>query len=128
MRHHTRLAAGLVCAGLALASAPAFAEGCGKASWYRMGKVTASGEPMDAGRLAAAHRTLPFGSKVRVDNLSNGRSVVVRINDRGPFAGGRIIDVTEGAARQLGMIRAGVANVRVTVLGGNGRVGGRACG
>jgi len=127
MRHTNRLAVAFACAGLALASSPAVAADCGEASWYRMGKVTASGEPMDAGRLAAAHRTLPFGSKVKVENLSNGRSVVVRINDRGPFIGGRIIDVTEGAARQLGMIRSGVANVRVTLVEGSGAVGGRAC-
>lgn len=127
MRQTNRLAVALACAGLALASSPALSADCGKASWYRMGKVTASGEPMDANRLAAAHRTLPFGSKVKVENLSNGRSVVVRINDRGPFIGGRIIDVTEGAARHLGMIRSGVANVRVTLVDGNGAVGGRAC-
>lgn len=73
---------------------------------------------MNAQALAAAHRTLPFGTKVKVENLTNGRSVVVRINDRGPFTGGRIIDVTQGAAEQLGMIRAGVARVKVTVVDG----------
>lgn len=95
---------------------PAQVAQCGKASWYRMGTVTASGEPMDAAGLTAAHRTLPFGTRVKVENLANARSVVVRINDRGPFIGGRIIDVTEGAARRLDMIRAGVARVRVTIL------------
>ena len=79
---------------------------------------------MDAGALAAAHRTLPFGTKVKVENLANGRSVVVRINDRGPFTGGRIIDVTQGAAQQLGMIRAGVARVKVTIVGGKGQLSG----
>jgi len=93
------------------------ASECGKASWYKMGTVTASGEPMDAEAMAAAHRTLPFGTKVRVENLANDRSVVVRINDRGPFIRGRVIDVTRGAARHLGMISSGVARVRVTVLG-----------
>lgn len=83
-----------------------------------MGHTTASGERMNAQALAAAHRTLPFGTKVKVENLTNGRSVVVRINDRGPFTGGRIIDVTQGAAEQLGMIRAGVARVKVTVVDG----------
>jgi rare lipoprotein A len=97
---------------------------CGKASWYKMGTRTASGERMDPGALAAAHRTLPFGTKVKVENLANGRSVVVRINDRGPFAGGRIIDVTQGAAQQLGMIRAGIARVKVTVVGGKGQLSG----
>jgi rare lipoprotein A len=96
----------------------AAAAQCGKASWYKMGHTTASGEPMNAMALAAAHRTLPFGTKVRVENLRNGKSVVVRINDRGPFVGGRVIDVTQGAAQKLGMIRSGTARVRVTVVGG----------
>lgn len=97
---------------------------CGKASWYKMGTKTASGERMDARALAAAHRSLPFGTKVRVDNLSNGRSVVVRINDRGPFVGGRVIDVTQGAAERLGMVHSGVAKVKVTVVGGKGKLPG----
>ena len=79
---------------------------------------------MDAGALAAAHRTLPFGTKVKVENLSNGRAVVVRINDRGPFSGGRIIDVTQGAAQELGMIRAGVVRVKVTVVDGGTQLSG----
>lgn len=69
---------------------------------------------MDGEALTAAHPTLPFGSKVRVENLRNGRSVVVRINDRGPFAKGRVIDVSRAAAEKLGMMRAGVARVSVT--------------
>ena len=69
---------------------------------------------MDGDDLTAAHRTLPFGSKVRVANLANGRSVVVRINDRGPFTEGRVIDVSRAAAEKLGMIRSGVARVSVT--------------
>jgi rare lipoprotein A len=85
-----------------------------------MGTKTANGERMDGGALAAAHRTLPFGTKVRVDNLDNGRSVVVRINDRGPFIAGRVIDVTRAAAQELGMINAGVADVRVTVVEAGG--------
>ena len=91
---------------------------CGRASWYRMGTMTASGEAMDAGALAGAHRTLPFGTRVRVENLANGQSVVIRINDRGPFVTGRVIDVTEGAAQRLGMIQAGVTDVRVTLVDG----------
>jgi rare lipoprotein A len=89
-----------------------------------MGTRTASGERMNAGAMAAAHRTLPFGTKVKVENLANGRSVVVRINDRGPFSGGRIIDVTQGAAERLGMIRAGVVRVKVTVVEGGTELGG----
>ncbi len=83
---------------------------------------------MDAGALAAAHRTLPFGTRVRVDNLANGKSVVVRINDRGPFIGGRVIDLTRGAAEQIGMINAGVASVRLTVIGEGHLSGSSSCG
>ncbi len=73
---------------------------------------------MNANALAAAHRSLPFGAHVRVDNLSNGRSVVVRINDRGPFIRGRVIDLTRGAAEKIGMLHSGTASVRITVLDG----------
>ena len=107
---------GALCAAVSLHSNEAVASQCGRASWYTMGTKTASGERMNANILAAAHRTLPFGTRVRVDNLSNGRSVVVRINDRGPYAGGRIIDVTKGAAVQLGMVDSGTARVRLTAL------------
>jgi rare lipoprotein A len=96
----------------------AAASQCGKASWYKMGTKTASGERMNANALAAAHRSLPFGTRVRVDNLTNGRSVVVRINDRGPFVRGRVIDLTKAAAERIDMIRSGTANVKLTVLGG----------
>jgi len=77
---------------------------------------------MNASALAAAHRSLPFGTRVRVENLSNGKSVVVRINDRGPFIGGRVIDLTRGAAEQIGMVKSGVARVKVTVVGGSGKL------
>lgn len=89
-----------------------------------MGKRTANGEAMNPAAMAAAHRSLPFGTRVKVENLTNGRSVVVRINDRGPFTGGRIIDVTQGAAEHLGMIRAGVARVKITVVDGKGKLSG----
>ena len=105
-----------------MASQAEAASQCGKASWYKMGHTTANGERMNPKALAAAHRSLPFGTKVRVENLNNGRSVVVRINDRGPFVGGRVIDLTQGAAEQIGMIKSGVAPVKVTVVGGNGRL------
>jgi rare lipoprotein A len=105
-----------------ISQADAAASQCGKASWYSMGTKTASGERMNASALAAAHRSLPFGTKVRVENLSNGRSVVVRINDRGPFTGGRVIDLTRGAAERIGMVRSGVARVKVTVVGGSGKL------
>jgi rare lipoprotein A len=105
-----------------MSQADAAASQCGKASWYKMGTRTASGERMNASAMAAAHRSLPFGTQVRVENLSNGRSVVVRINDRGPFTGGRVIDLTQGAAERIGMIRSGVARVKVTVVGGSGKL------
>jgi rare lipoprotein A len=80
------------------------------------GRKTASGERYDRGELTAAHRTLPFGSVVRVINLRNDRSVLVTINDRGPFSRGRVIDVSRAAAKKLDMIRDGVVKVRVEVL------------
>ena len=88
----------------------------GHASWYSLTSRTASGERCNPGALTAAHRSLPFGTKVKVENLKNGRSVVVRINDRGPFVGGRVIDLTKAAAGKLGFISSGLARVRVTVL------------
>ncbi|HWX71025.1 MAG TPA: septal ring lytic transglycosylase RlpA family protein [Xanthobacteraceae bacterium] len=86
----------------------------GVASVYS-GQKTANGEYASAGGLTAAHRTLPFGTKVRVTNQHTGRSVVVRINDRGPFVRGRVIDITPAAAHALGM--SGLAPVTLTVLG-----------
>jgi peptidoglycan lytic transglycosylase len=88
----------------------------GRASWYALTSKTASGERCDPGALTAAHPTLPFGTKVRVENLKNGRTVVVRINDRGPYVAGRIIDLTRAAAGRLGFVESGVAKVRITVL------------
>lgn len=91
----------------------------GLASWYGLGfhgARTANGERFDQNALTAAHRTLPFGTRVRVTNLQNGRSVVVRINDRGPFTGGREIDLSRGAAAAIGLIGAGVGPVRIDVL------------
>jgi len=91
----------------------------GTASYYGTafhGKKTASGERFNMHALTAAHPTLPFGVRVRVTNLDNGKSVVVRINDRGPFKKGRIIDLSHGAAREIGMIGTGTARVRLEVL------------
>lgn len=91
----------------------------GKASYYgarHHGKKTASGERFDQHALTAAHRSLPFGSRVLVTNLRNEQSVVVRINDRGPYARSRIIDLSKAAAERLGMLRAGVVPVRVQQL------------
>jgi rare lipoprotein A len=93
----------------------------GLASWYGgafHGRRTASGEIFDMDALTAAHRTLPLATVVRVSNLDNGRSVTVRINDRGPFTGNRVIDLSRAGARALGFARQGTARVRVLVLGG----------
>ncbi len=101
----------LAAASLLMAVAPLHAES-GIASFYGGGQ-TASGEVSGRKDFTAAHRTLPFGTLVRVTNTRNGRTVVVRINDRGPFGRGRIIDMSHAAARQLGMIDSGTAAVSV---------------
>ena len=91
----------------------------GEASYYAdafHGRKTASGERFDMHALTAAHRKLAFGTRVRVTNLNNGSQVVVRINDRGPYSGGRLIDVSYAAARKLDMLGTGVAPVKVEVL------------
>jgi rare lipoprotein A len=92
----------------------------GQASWYgkaHQGELTASGERFDMHALTAAHRTLPFGTIVRVKHLKSGKSVNVRINDRGPFRSGRIIDLSYEAARRLGIVSRGAARVELTVIG-----------
>jgi rare lipoprotein A len=88
----------------------------GLASFYSHGSATASGERFNARELTAAHRTLPFGTRVRVTNLVTGRSVTVRINDRGPFVPGRVVDVSSAAAESLGMVEQGVAKVKLDVV------------
>ncbi len=92
----------------------------GRASYYAsqyQGRPTASGETYDMYGMTAAHPSLPFGTPIRVTNLENGRSVVVRVNDRGPFKPGRVVDVSFAAAQQLGLILNGSAAVQVDVLG-----------
>ncbi|GJE28498.1 septal ring lytic transglycosylase RlpA family protein [Methylobacterium organophilum] len=86
----------------------------GNASWYASGHRTASGERFNPNGLTAAHRTLPFGTRVRVTNRANGRSVVVTINDRGPFVRGRVIDLARGSARAIGM--SGTSYVSLNVM------------
>ena len=96
----------------------------GKASWYGPGfhgKKTSSGERFDMNTLSAAHRTLPIPSYARVTNLSNGKSVIVRINDRGPLHGNRVMDVSKAAAKELGFIHTGTANVKVEQILPNGK-------
>ena len=91
----------------------------GAASWYGPkfhGRLTANGERFDMDGLTAAHKTLPFGTKLRVTNPANGKSVIVRVNDRGPYAGHRVIDLSREAARTIGLIDRGVGNVKIEVL------------
>ncbi|HWA33159.1 MAG TPA: septal ring lytic transglycosylase RlpA family protein [Cyclobacteriaceae bacterium] len=99
----------------------------GKASFYAdkfEGRMTASGEKYKHNKLTAAHKTLPFGTKVRVTNISNGNVVDVTVNDRGPYAEGRIIDLSKSAAEKLGFVALGLAEVRVDVIdAGDGKSG-----
>lgn len=105
------LLAGLIALVPTLASAQ-----CGGASWYAIRNTTASGEMMNPDAMTAAHRSLPFGTMVKVINQTNGRDLTLRINDRGPFVGGRIIDVSRAAATQLGFRNAGTADVCLEIL------------
>ena len=88
----------------------------GLASFYGEGSETASGEKFDPKGLTAAHPTLPFGTRLRVTNVANGRSVIVRINDRGPFVAGRAVDVSPSAAERIGIVERGVAKVKLDVV------------
>lgn len=91
----------------------------GIASWYGPGyegNLTANGETFNSGEMTAAHKTLKFNTRVKVTDLDTGNSVVVRINDRGPYVKGRIIDLSKEAARRLGMLQKGLANVEVEIL------------
>jgi rare lipoprotein A len=102
-------AAALSAATLLLSVSAASAQ-CGKASWYGPGfhgRTTANGERFNQGAMTAAHKSMRFGTKLRVTNKSNGKSVVVRINDRGPYVKGRMLDLSKGAATKIGMIKSG---------------------
>ena len=97
--------------------------GDGHASYYAeelAGQPTASGEPFEPEGLTAAHRTLPLGSRIRVTNLRNDESVIVRVNDRGPFAKRRVVDLSKAAAREIGMLKRGTARVRLELLPARG--------
>jgi rare lipoprotein A len=122
------VALAVCCAGCSLfrhpAPPPPAAPQVGVASWYGReleGHRTASGDVFDRQVFSAAHPTLPLGTRARVTNLANGRSVVVRINDRGPFVRARTLDVSYAAARALGMLQRGTARVRIEVIGDDGR-------
>jgi rare lipoprotein A len=103
-------------AAVFIAAQPAAAATVGWASYYKSGKMTASGERFNPHGLTAAHRSLPFGTKVKVTNLRTRKSVIVRINDRGPFIKSRVIDLSLGAAKVIGLNRSGVAKISFTVL------------
>ncbi len=106
----------IILAALLLCSCGKYVTQSGKASFYSdnlSGSKTANGERYKPGEYTAAHKKLPFGTKVKVTNTTNGKSVTVRINDRGPFVAGRIIDVSKVAAKELGMVNAGVAKVKI---------------
>ncbi|MCX7304037.1 MAG: septal ring lytic transglycosylase RlpA family protein [Hyphomicrobiales bacterium] len=113
MTKRTTAACAVALAGILLVAAsgaPASAQ-CGRASWYALYSQTASGERMNPAELTAAHRSLPFGTKLKVTNQKNGKTVVVRINDRGPFVRGRVLDLSRAAAKQLGFVSSGVTKV-----------------
>lgn len=90
---------------------------CGNASWYALTSKTASGERMNPDGMTAAHRSLPFGTKIKVINQRNGKEVVVRVNDRGPFTKGRVLDLSRGAANKLGFINAGHTKICLENMG-----------
>ena len=128
MKRRFAIAAPL-CLVMALAAPPLLASGAsgdetrtlgsGVASYYGAefaGRRTASGEPYRAGDFTAAHRTARFGSHIRVRNLGNGREVIVRVNDRGPWSGGRVIDLSYAAAKVIGLHKSGTARVSLTLL------------
>lgn len=108
-----KVALALVAATPLLFASPASAaKTCGSASWYALhGNRTASGEKMNKHAMTAAHKSLRMGTKIRVTNKKNGKTVIVRINDRGPFIKGRILDLSKGAASKIGMIGSGHANI-----------------
>jgi rare lipoprotein A len=104
---------------IAAQSVSASEMGRGIASYYGRefaGKRTANGEIFNPSAMTAAHRTAAFGSRIRVTNLANGKQAVVRVNDRGPWTGGRIIDISHAAASKLGMLNTGTAKVKLTAL------------
>ena len=108
---------------LLLIATPIYAKGkkvqIGRGSWYGkkfQGKLTANGEHYNMYDFTAAHRTFPFNSMVKVTNIKNGRSVIVRVNDRGPYHGGRIIDLSYLAAKKLGYLKKGVAKLKIQLL------------
>ena len=116
MKHLRAAVAGCVLSIAMAISGVAEAAQTGMASYYKQGRRTANGERFNPHGYTAAHRSLPFGTKVLVTNLKTGQSVIVRINDRGPFSHGRVIDLSLGAAKVVGLTRSGVAKVKIVPL------------
>ena len=116
MNRTTALTAFAAASLVALSANTAFAQ-CGGASWYALTSKTASGERMNPAAMTAAHRSLPFGTRVVVTNQRNGKSVTVRINDRGPFIKGRVIDLSKAAAHELGFVRSGHTPICIEKVG-----------
>lgn len=109
----TSIIAAAAFAILATSTGASFAQ-CGRASWYGPGfhgRTTANGERYNQHGLTAAHKTMRFGTKLRVTNKRTGKSVIVRVNDRGPYSGGRFLDLSKGAAQRIGITRTGVGSV-----------------
>lgn len=126
MGHFRRIVMAAVALGACTASyanAPELEASTGTASYYAdrfTGKRTASGEAYDPEDFTAAHRTLPFGTRVRVTDMASGRSVIVRVNDRGPWSNGRVIDISRAAARELDLIRRGHGPVQLVPANAGG--------
>ena len=117
MKSAKTLAVALSAASFVMLSAAGASAQCGSASWYALTSKTASGERMNPAAMTAAHKKLPFGAKMRVTNQRNGKSVVVRINDRGPFIKGRVLDLSKAAAHKLGFINAGHTKICMERIG-----------
>ncbi len=114
--HKTIAVATIVCCSFIAPLQANAANGCGGASWYALTSKTASGERMNPSNLTAAHRSLRFGTKVKVTNNRNGKAVIVRINDRGPFIKGRVLDLSKAAAQHIGMVSSGTAKVCYQII------------
>lgn len=114
--HKTIALATIVCCSFIAPLQANAANGCGGASWYALTSKTASGERMNPSKLTAAHRSLRFGTKVKVTNNRNGKAVIVRINDRGPFIKGRVLDLSKAAAQHIGMVNSGTAKVCYQII------------
>lgn len=119
MKHSIYLTLCMAVAMCIAVSMDANAQQNGRASYYHNslhGRTMSNGQPYDRNRLTCAHRTLPFGTKLRVTNQANGKQVIVEVTDRGPFVRGRVIDLSYAAAREIGMIATGVGSIRIEVL------------